>query len=467
MNRTRGGYGPAALLESFTAPRPGAVMVAELNTARSRSRERRTPWGSVELVKSLVRDRSTSPGRIRSAAMLLAAALVVLAAVEFTAIRGRHQVADTLADSSEPSLVHAARLYVALADADATPSPPFVTGGIETPAQRQRYLSDLATAASELSALLRTSAGDAAVAADLDVVSESLPTYAGLVETARADRAQGFPTGAAYLRAASEELSTITLPAVLSVYRTEAARNQAAYRRGMAPAVSWRLVLAMISFVILAIAVQVWLARRTHRLFNPALLAATLVGAAVAMLCLLVLVQTLDSLNAARRHGSDVLTEMSSAHILAARMRTDEILDLTGGQFDHTYYRGDFAQAAGRLTDSGMLDDAPAPLKSELAGYLQAHQRVNELEDELRLSDAVQLAAGLSRDPSLAAPATTLFGTFVSDVDHRASVGQAQFESHVARARAAGQSYLIIPAGLVLGLALVAIGVRPRLEEYR
>ena len=136
--------------------------------------------------------------------------------------------------ATSPSWSRPTDLYATLADADATAAATFLAGGLESPARRQRYLSDVRRASLQLTALSQRVQDSPQAARAIAAIAASLPVYSGLVETARANNRQGFPVGAAYLRDASDLMRGRILAAAGDLYRLEARRlsdHQAAATR--------------------------------------------------------------------------------------------------------------------------------------------------------------------------------------------------------------------------------------------
>ena len=415
---------------------------------------------------------STTPGRLRAVAVALAAGLVIVGVVASATLRERRAAAVAVAEITEPALVHAAQLYVSLSDADATASRSFATGGVELSAQRDRYLKDIATAATELAALSETAAPTPAVRNDLQTIGIHLAEYAGTVETARTDNRQGYPVGAAYLRAASADLRATVLPAVLDIYKAEAERLDSAYGAATSAVALSRLVIFGGLLVAGFLVAQVWLARRTHRIFNPLLALATFVAVGLTLLPGVLLGQRTAELTAARHDGSDALVVLSSAQILAMRMRTDEILELVGRGTNRDAYWTDFKTVTVRLQGSdgyaGLVEMAPAVVRSDLAAYLVARDQVVRLETAGQLQDAVTVATS----DTVAAPAnpseTRLFETLTGELSNEIRSSQSRFARHIQAAAAdLGTTDSIITLGVIVGTALVAAGMHRRLKEYR
>src|SRR3984957_2048180 len=146
---------------------------------------------------------STTPGRLRQ--LLIIAVLLSLAwgaLAGFTATQYA-TAASSVVTTREPLSLDAQQIYSRLSDANDAAATAFLTGGLEPPAVRQRYLADIGVAESRIEEATADGGGTSGAAArDLNTLAEDLPIYAGEVETARADNRLGLPLGAAYLREA-------------------------------------------------------------------------------------------------------------------------------------------------------------------------------------------------------------------------------------------------------------------------
>jgi hypothetical protein len=125
--------------------------------------------------------------------------------------------------------------------------------------------ADLAAATSQI--------GDSArVRNDVALITNEIPGYVRLEAMAFSDNQQGLPVGAAYLRDASGYLRDHILPAAADIRGVDQARLAA--DDADAAGIPTVLVIAAVLGLACLAAVQVVLARRTHRLVNPGLLAA-------------------------------------------------------------------------------------------------------------------------------------------------------------------------------------------------
>ncbi|MFC9326164.1 hypothetical protein [Kitasatospora sp. NPDC057015] len=263
--------GPAPGASGAVAARPDGRPAAAVPAPRPA----RAP-GRLDLAGRAARiadARHTAPGRLRLAGALLAVLAVAFGLLTAWQVHTRAQAADRVVSYSQPLSQAAADIHRSLADADTTAATGFLLAGAEPRAVRERYEQDLATAARLIAeAAARTTASSPAQQW-LSSLNQQLPTYAGLVETARANNRQGFPLGGAYLRYASQQMRDTLLPDAAKLADAE---NQALARDyAEARAVPWAAY--GLGLVVLAALVQVQrvLFRRTNRVFNIGLVGAT------------------------------------------------------------------------------------------------------------------------------------------------------------------------------------------------
>ena len=93
---------------------------------------------------SWVRERlATTPGRLVLISISVIIGAVVFGAIATGAEQSRERAARSAGTQTEPLLAHAARLYTALSDANATEGTALLSGGVQSPVARLRYQSDL------------------------------------------------------------------------------------------------------------------------------------------------------------------------------------------------------------------------------------------------------------------------------------------------------------------------------------
>ncbi len=416
-----------------------------------------------------------TPGLLVLITAVLVALGIAAGATGIASVRQRADLVGGVAAGNGPLVVAAQDLYRALSDADATVASAFLLGGAEPPALRTRYQQDLAAASD---ALVRLAAGVTAEAADapLRQISANLPVYTGIVETARALNRQQLPLGAAYLREASALMRDALLPAAQRLYT--AVSEQLADARDDASAVPWfALPLLFLTLVGLLFA-QVFLARRTNRVFNLGLVAAT-AAALVAVLWLgIASFGAAGHLTASRRDGSAQVDVFTEARIAALQARGDESLTLVargGGaafekRFAETMNRlagedgngGLLAQARRKATDGAGRAAADAAI-ADVRAWRELHTKIREFDDSGRYTDAVNLAVGTDAD-SAGGVFNRVDGHLAEGLRH----GGDRFDREVA---GAGDAFGGVAGGLGVLTALVLIGIvvgmTQRVMEYR
>jgi hypothetical protein len=424
-------------------------------------------------LSALTRRLRTTPGQMRFATATTALMTGVVGIAAITVLHTRHDATQAIASVAQPSLVHASNAYASFSDADATASVAFLTGDLDLVYGRDRYMSDLSSATAELAAISRTAGATAAVESSIFAINAQLPTYTGLVETARSNNRQGFPVGAAYLRRASETMRIAILPEVLSIYREETSKLGAAYDSGASRTGPLFLLVIGAALIVLMVGVQFWLARRTHRTLNLGWLAATVITAGAAVLVGAVIASNSHNLDAARRRASNPTAQLSSARILALRAQADESLALIA-RGSGTTFSEDFNEVAMRLgsdSHSGLIEQVQGTLRglggdesaNKLAAgwsdFLQEHRLVIDHENKGQYPDAI------NRTSKNEAPHLV---EVVGVLDQEIEASQQRFSasSKGASFDAPGM-YIVVVLGAVLVCGLIGAGIYPRLREYR
>lgn len=416
----------------------------------------------------------STPAKLR----LLLAGLLTLSLLWGTVAAwtvGEHaSAAGNVVTVSEPLSLDAQQIYRSLSDADATEAAAFLSGGLEPLGLRARYQADIALAASHLQAAATAGAGESAAGSRLAILSRGLPTYTGLVETARADNRLGLPLGAAYLREASGFLRARLLPAARDLYTLENAQLAAADHR--ATGLPYATLAVALIAAALMFAGQRWLARRTRRIVNPGLLAASIAGIVSLVWLLTAFTVARTHLIAARDHGSAPVEALARAEIAVLQAHADESLTLIDRSGDDAFQR-DFLSlqkmlGPGRGT---LLTDAAAAAAGSPGGQPAAaaatdapdwfgdHRAVRVLDDSGHYPAAVKRALGTGL-----ADSGNAFGRLDTDLTSAIAADQASFRSTAQRGR---DAFTGLEAGMiVLSLAVAACcawGISRRLAEYR
>lgn len=402
------------------------------------------------VVKRLREQVTTTPGKLLLVSTLVIAGALCFGIVATVAEQSRAQAAQAARAQTEPLLVQAATLYTRLSDANATVTTTFLKGGLEPPGQRAHYLQDLRQASGALATLTRETAASSGARAAVETITEQLPNYSGLVEAARANNRQGFPVGAAYLRAASNLLTGTILPKADRLYATEAKRLSSDYRSGTASASLVVLVVSVMAALGLLVLSQVYLARTSRRILNVPMVIATGLLTAVSIWSIVGLIGEQNALGRAQRDGSDSVEVLSATRVLVSRAQSDQSLILVSRGSDEIDPI-DLRHVEGILAPpSGLIGEADA-----LGRRAGASAAASRLSDEFEL---------FKSSPSSASGAARL----TSDLQSRLQTAQSRFTNAATDATSSlAGLWLAIPLLTAVAAALALVGLRQRLGEYR
>lgn len=438
----------------MTAPTsPAAPDPGEVPTASNGDLLRRRSRFSVALM--------TTPGQLALATTVAVVACLLLGVTGFLAGNGQSAALhDAQRDAAQ--LVGTQELRNDLVSADATATNAFLVGGLEPTEARERYEASLSEAAQAVPSLAATARG-AGEAADLAAVSDSVQRYAGLVESARANNRQGFPVGAAYLDQASAALRDEVLPTIDEVAISTSQRVDADMG-------SISLAQALLLFVLLALvalgAVQLWLARRTHRVLNTGLAAASvalLVGGVVTVAAVLGGNGVARSV-ASGPYAATVAT--SEALSLATDAKSMESFTLikrgSGADFEESYQTS-LTDAKALLAEAAEATGTGSDPLSLLDEWDAKHAEIRELDDGGRWDDAVE-AATATGDGSAGAAFAAFSDRAHADVEATSKQAVDRLGSAATTAQAAAWIALVLG---VAGAVAAAAGMNVRLKEYR
>jgi hypothetical protein len=435
------------------------------------------------------RELATTPGRLRLAAALLALGAIGFGVVAVHAASTRADAVHTVA-ATERRLLKAVDLSAHLSAAHATAASSFLIGGPEQAISRRDYVAERRAAARGLAQLADETGASSPGGVALRLITETLPSYAGLIEAARANYRLGFPIGAAYLRRAAGMMQagrTGMLPSARKLYEIEARSLTAGYEAGVAAWTVIAVAVAGCALLTVLAATQAYIARATRRIVNLGLALSTAVLLVLMGWIFAVFALQHGALVAAQREGSDPIELLTASRILASRAQAEESVGLAargggGGEprledVDRGFQalvepigrsrRGPARRSGGLLqaaVSSGPPNGAIDAIYDDYRRYLKLHERVVERERVGDYTTAVRLAVGRGRRSSTKAAADVLDHA----LDKQVRVAQGRYEGHVARAesRLAGLS-VGVPLLIVLSALLALSGVRQRLEEYR
>jgi len=447
------------------------VTLEGLGTGVAPAGTRRRRGVRIGAVPAWVRDRlATTPGRLVLVSVLVVVGAVCFGAIATGAEQSRERAAKAARSQTEPLLVQAKNLYTSLSDANATVATGLLSGGVETAANRDRYLSDLVVASGALSALTQEAGTAANAQAELRTIATQLPTYAGLIETARANNRLGFPVGAAYLRQASSLMTSKLLPAADDLYTTEAQRLNQDYHTGSATSTLVTFAAASAIALILLLLAQWYVTRISRRTLNVPMVVATVAVAGVSVWGIVGLVSAQNALRTAQRNGSDSVEALSAATVLLSRAQGDLSLVLvnrgtdTTDPLDFTAVSGALERPGGLIAEISALAQrtgttaAAERFRAEYAAYQSRAGQISGLENSGQLTTAIALA-----------PASATISEQMSEnLAEQIEAAQERFSRAAANATSSFDGLAFaIPLITALATVLALIGLRQRINEYR
>ncbi|GAB2613567.1 hypothetical protein GCM10027168_52810 [Streptomyces capparidis] len=427
---------------------------------------------------------TTEPGRLRLIGAGIIALVLVFGALTAWQVTSRQDSARAVLDDSQPLSVKAAEIYRHLADADATAAGGFLAGGQEPKESRERYNEDIRIASTLLAEAAADAPSGGAEQRQIALLNRELPVYTGLVESARANNRQGLPLGGAYLRYASEKMRTTLLPAAERLYQAQTDQLESDYAD--AEEFPW----ASIALGAVALGGLVWaqrrLYRRTNRVFNVGLLAAS--AGTAALLLWLVAGHSVARWQFDRSddQGARSVRVLSEARISALKARGDENLTLvargSGAAYEEAFrketrrlsgddLRGDtLLEVAWRLADDSRGREAVEDARRSMDRWTDRHAAARASDDEGDYDKALEMVIGVPGGEGWQTGATT--GAAFDSMDR--SLSRA-VEHELAEFRQAADAGRDAFTGLAAGAATLAVlaalgtvlGIGRRLSEYR
>jgi len=382
----------------------------------------------------------------------LTAAVVVVAALAAAWVAAENRA--TIADARREGLQVAramATFSASIVAADADASGALIAGGIDVPAPEKDY-SDHLRDASE--ALTDASAGarDEDVG-EIDVLSEQLVTYTGLVETARANSRQGFPVGGSYLAQARRLAGDEMVPRSDRL-RREGERRVAQAANDVAGVVGLVAVVLLLGAVAMVVWAAVTVAGRTRRMLHVGLLGAAPVAIASLGVVTVGIARQSSALSAAASDDVVAYIAANDASSRLSRMRVTEIAAVAargGGtaQYDSFTTQADEFEGAFADTFAGTVD-----------GYVDGVAEVRRTDEE----DGDNRAAAAI---TLTGASFTGYEEASAAIVDRVDTEARDLGDQIDEAGAAGISPLVPLALGVLAAGLAVAGILDRGRRYR
>ncbi len=470
--------------------------------ARSRG-QRRLAWSTPRAI------RIGATAAVALVCCLSAALAVVLGTVggQFDSVGGR----------DAPEATAATGLYFSLNDMDAqVANVLLVAGDGALAAARSRDLAifdrDRATADQDLKQETVTEAGRSAAQRELRSILDELGQYESLAADAlltsqHANGGAGRPPTAsvAYYQQATDLMRTGILPVVSLLISGSASQLDVTYRSSRATEQTGIIVVAIAGALLLAVlvALQLYLSARCRRLINPVLVVATLLTVALVVVAAARLSAEAAHLRVAKQDAFGSVLALTQARALSYDANADESRYLVDPGRAATYQQA-FLVKSQQIADVGPVGifGYDAALAADIrayqennsdvrfGGYLGAEFRnitfpgeraaaararlayqVYERDDRvLRALAKSNRAAAVGLDIGTApGQSDWAFNRYDAALSSVIAINSGAFTTAISAggSGAAGWDVPFPATGAVLLAALVGVGVRPRLAEYR
>ncbi|MEU4163249.1 hypothetical protein [Actinoplanes sp. NPDC026670] len=428
--------------------------------------------------------RRDTPGLLRLFTTVTAAvAAVLLIALTLVMISVRDQVR-VIGREAAPQAATAADLYFVLSDLDAQVTRILLAGDSdESASSRIDALGVYRDRGYQADRDLQQSTADSAVTLRL---MDGLAVYRQRVGQALAASAASDRIG--YWTQATNLLHQRLLPDAQLLREQSQQSLDDAYARKTATETTGTAVAVLLggSLVALLIVLQVWLARRFRRFWNPALLAATALSLLLLTAATIVLQLQSRQLAAGRDAGLGPYLALSELRALGYDAAADTGRYLVSANL--SYYRDDFTAKSACLTGDlscyrspflfgtagvpasdaasargGLAVLAGSAAADRWAAYQAVHQRIVSLADSGQTDEAVRLLTGIRRGD-----AAFDFAYFDASVATAAETRRRDFDRSLRAAETTLTGWSWLPALFLLTvLTLLPLSVRPRLAEYR
>jgi hypothetical protein len=455
------------------------------------------------------------PGRLRLlrvATVSLAGALALLLALAGLAAISTW---DSVAGSDAPRTTSAADLDLALNDMDAQAANILLSSGnagkgrLATPYEKAvGFYGDARRAIGhDLRTLAVAAQGDRTDEHTVESLTDDFAEYQELIGRALENDARtgGKPAALADYRKATDLLQNHLLPGARKLVDS----NNSAFNTRYAQArstLATQLVVAVVLGILLLVALGVlqwYLARRFHRILNPGVLSAMVCAVLAVLLGVQALSATAEHLRGARRDAFDSVVALSRARAIAYYANADESRYLLDPERREQYgqaflvksqelyglkaanlttyddelattwqayrsdhgdlrFTGEFRRELDNITFAGERAAAEKTVET-YAVYQRDDRKIRALLAQGKEREAVAFCMGWEEGTSNAH-----FGAWMTALDKVTGINRRHFTGSVQAGRSAVGHLLPGALGaLVAAVALTALGLRPRLAEFR
>jgi hypothetical protein len=406
-------------------------------------------------------------GRLAALAVLSAASAILVGVLGVLSVQSRLALLDDAVERRGALTAAALDVYRTFADADASSLDAVLVEPARATDLQRRHREDVFDAADALREAAARDPGGA-TADRIRQLADLVPDYVRLVETGWTDSHANLPVGTSYLAQASSLVRGTILTTAADLYRDQTTTLAAAQRDAGQPA--WVTFAAGALALVVLVATQRFVFRRTRRRFNPSLAAATLLTAmALVWFGIALAVVAGDADDSAGTRG-DLVAPLAQARNLGREADGDEARMLIFPRLGDVGRLRDnldrierlIGQARGKArpgAERDQIDQAAAALRSWRASDRILLDQPNPPPTYREVAD---LITGIPPNAKASYPAQ-LDQHLTAAIDSYAE----QASAATASARRALTGLDVIIGGLTVVAAGAAVaGLRPRIAEY-
>ncbi len=319
--------------------------------------------------------RSSTPALYRLMAAVVVVGLALAGLTGFIAASTITTNTDRAEQNTGPVLVATQDVFASVAEADAASAAVFLSGADEDREQRRLYELAIERSTRQLEQVSRLVGDNDDAHESIQVISARLTTYAGLVERARLANVSGLAGAEATLQEAIAIVQADIVPEVQSITDAAQLRLESDADGGRAS------LIASVVVGIAAIAALIWfqviVTRRSRRLLNLPLIAATILATVAVVWLISAWVRQQNDLEVAQQDGYESIALTADIQTTAFRYKTLERLAvLVGSDNAADAERTELAERLAAVEVDESLVDAARNGEANGSGLLIAANRI-------------------------------------------------------------------------------------------
>ena len=430
--------------------------------------------GLPSTVRGLTANVRRTPGTLLVALGAIWLLTLVVYLIARNGLNDARTSAQTIDRADEPNVVNARLIASSLTDMHAHVANAFLVGFGEYSADWNVYERQRETVASTLALVQQNNVAPDAIDTSRQLALD-FGVYQDRIARAAENQAQNFPVGLSYFREANDLIQQKLLPAADRLAQSGDSALEETYASRVSGVQTAASGVIIAGFLLLATltATQVFLMWRTHRMFNPPLICATLLAIVLAVRTASALEATSERLTEGRDGPYASLFDLTRARVLGYSANTDKSLWLLSQQDPpyQTSFNLTTPQVEGLLNDA--VNSLPAAQRQTGQAALMDWANYTAIDMQLRAQERAGDHASAVRNAVGTAPTESdgALATFDQTIGQLIDANQADFDARTQQVLddlgGPVGAETLLPVSAVLIAALAWLGLQPRISEYR